>query len=61
MKETKFDTITYLLRENQLLIKKQSILLAKLERKIKQYRDRVTLIVMLFFVIILGILIAQVG
>ena len=61
MKETKFDTITYLLRENQLLIKKQSILLAKLERKIKQYRDRVTLIVMLFFVIILGIMIVEMG
>jgi hypothetical protein len=61
MKETKFDCIIRLLEENKALTLKQSLRISKLERKVKQHHYRVTLIVMLFFVIILGILIIWMG
>jgi hypothetical protein len=61
MKETKFDRIIRLLEENKSLTLNQSLRLSKLERKVRQYHYRVTLIVILFFVIILGIMIVKTG
>ena len=60
-KETKFDQIIRNLKENQQYIIAQGIILIEAEKQIRRLRYRVTLLSMLFFAIILGIMIVITG